>query len=236
MDPNSIYTKVHASHEVGTTNVEDIKELELREVQDIFEKVPIVLPECTQYYVGLDDSDSDKIVSSSGEEETMTESQERKHISSFLQLPSIEVAPKMHKEEPHIDFSKSMTMTKETYVKSLEVIARKKEDAKIEKEKKKQIKEALKGRRAEEAKEKEADKLRRQEEAKAKKTFNELWSIKSVNAAGEKLHRTIREQRGNFPIAGLQGRDVIHPIYKSNQRISLERRRAKRRGEGTNHL
>lgn len=53
--------------------------------------------------------------------------------------------------------------------------------------------------------------------------------MKNVKAAGEKLHNAIKEQRGDLEISGLQGRDTIHRLFKSNHKIPLEGRRTKKR-------
>lgn len=72
--------------------------MELREVQDIFEELPIILLECQQYYVELEGSMGiDGNDTSSEDKDPLTTSQEQRDISSFLELPRIDVAPRRHK-------------------------------------------------------------------------------------------------------------------------------------------
>lgn len=75
-------------------------------------------------------------------------------------------------------------------------------------------------------KEKEKVKMK---EAKVKKAFNELWSVKNVKGVGERLHNSLKAIRGNMEITKLQGRYEIHPLFKNNQGIALERKTTKKR-------
>lgn len=69
MLPSFVYADNLCTNGNTTRNATQIEELELREVQDIFEEEPIILPECHQYYVELGESDEGSHLTCFEEEE-----------------------------------------------------------------------------------------------------------------------------------------------------------------------
>lgn len=110
-----------------------------------------------------------------------------------------------------------------------------KEEAAREKERRQLEKEAIKGKKEKEKRKKIEDKEARTALALSKKRHKQMWSLKNVQALGDKLHAAIKE---NAPITGYKAPycGFIPDICKRNQRLALERRRAKKKGQSTSHL
>jgi hypothetical protein len=91
-------------------------------------------------------------------------------ISRFLQLPIVPVSRfrRGTGEEPLIDYSKSILMTSDSYIDSLEVLAVRRQDATRAREIRKLEAEARKRRREAEKAEREKRKKHREEERAAK--------------------------------------------------------------------
>jgi hypothetical protein len=93
-------------------------------------------------------------------------------ISRFLQLPEVQVNPGRHSNsEPLVDYTKSIIMTGDDYIKAMEEKAARKDLLEKEKELKKREAELTKGKRAEERVLKEAAKLQRLADARARCAF-----------------------------------------------------------------
>lgn len=124
------------------------------------DRIPSSQPSRHHFYVGTDDSsgraasDSDqdrdgddvmRPVAGSGNEQGRDPPSDREvniaptPIETFLQLPEVPVNPRRrrNREEPLIDYSKSIMMTSEEYLRSMELKARRKEDARLESERRK---------------------------------------------------------------------------------------------------
>jgi hypothetical protein len=102
-------------------------------------------------------------------------------ISHFLQLPEVQVGPGRHSNsEPLVDYTKSIIMTGDDYIKAMEEKAARKDLLEKEKELKKREAELTNGKRAEERVLKEAAKLQRLADARAHRAFAQKWSAKAV--------------------------------------------------------
>lgn len=105
----------------------------------------------------------------------------------------------------------------------------------MERQKIKATKEANRENKAREKKKKVEAKAARAELAESKRRHKELWSLKNVKALGDKLHDAIR---ANAPITGYRAPycGVIPEVCKQNQRLALERRRRRKKGEDVSML
>jgi len=158
--------------------------------------------------------------------------------SNFLALPQV-ILPKVKRcsrqGEPYIDYSKSIWITQEDYVKSLEQIANQKEAAAQEKERKRLEGEEMKVKKAAEKRQKEIARLEKQTMLISEKRHQAAWSAKAISEYGDKLHLLIKHHKympsSRSPYCGFPP-----PICKENQRRALERRRARKARLGTSHL
>jgi hypothetical protein len=153
-------------------------------------------------------------------------------ISRFLQLPEVQAGPSRRTTlEPLVDYTKSIIMTSDAYIKAMEDKAARKEVLEKEKQVKKREAELTKGRRAEEKLMKETAKKQRLADVRARRAFAEKWFAKAVAQAGENLHQLIKS--GAPPPPGSYvGKFVTFcpEICLRNQAITMARLRAKREG------
>jgi hypothetical protein len=114
-------------------------------------------------------------------------------ISRFLQLPEVQAGPSRRTTlEPLVDYTKSIIMTSDAYIKAMEDKAARKEVLEKEKQVKKREAELTQGRRAEEKLMKETAKKQRLADVRARRAFAEKWSAKAVAQVGENLHQLIK--------------------------------------------
>lgn len=75
----------------------------------------------------------------------------------------------------------------------------------------------------------------RDELLKSKRRHNEMWSLKNVIALVDKFHAAIRE---NAPIVGYRTPycSLILHVCQENQKLDIQRQRAKKQGEDTSSL
>ena len=171
-----------------------------------------------------DEPDADDVTEAQGPISTS-----QQHFFQLLEVPS--PAQRRRKQDPIIDYTKSIIMTSEDYLRAMEEKARLKEEAERARQMKKKEAEVTKLRRVEEKRSREAAKKKRQEEAAAKKAFNERWSAAAVAAAGDELHRRIKAMIPPLPGQYI-GKFLTYcpPICRRNQEIAMARLRAKRQG------
>lgn len=150
-------------------------------------------------------------------------------ITRLLTLPDVTVSRRQRRAEPHVDYSKSIILTSDTYIALMEEKCARKEALEKARAEKKHQREADKKRRAEE-KLKEQENKRERELARArKKAFDQIWSPAAVAAYGQSLHDRIRSREllppNSFwpPFLGFPPE-----ICRENQRFAIEHRRAKR--------
>jgi hypothetical protein len=153
-------------------------------------------------------------------------------LSHLLQLPEIVVTPaRRSRTEPLVDYTKSIIMTGDDYIKAMEEKSARKESIEKDKELRKREAEVSKGRRAEEKIQKEAAKLQRLADVRARRAFAKKWSAKGVARAGEELHQLIKS-RAPLPPGAYVGKFLTFcpEICRNNQAIVKERMRARREG------
>jgi len=93
---------------------------------------------------------------------------------NLFQLPEVAgPAERRRRSDPLIDYSKSIIMTSEDYLRAMEDKARLKEDTQKAREQKRLEADCMKQQRAEEKKLKEVSKRKRQDEAAARRAFKE---------------------------------------------------------------
>jgi hypothetical protein len=134
-----------------------------------------------------------------------------------------------------VDYSKSIILTGDEYIKAMEEKAARKELHEKEKELKKREAELTKGKRAEDKIQKEAAKRQRLADAMAWRAFSEKWSAKAVARAGEELHQLIKS--GASPPPGAYVRKFVTfcpKICRKNQTIVQERMKVRREGRSPN--
>jgi hypothetical protein len=124
-----------------------------------------------------------------------------------LQLPEVAVPEHRRKtrEEPLIDYSKSIMLTSNDYLYSMEVKAARKEKARQEAEQRKLDAEKQKDARAVEKVQKQAERAER--EKQAREVFKQKWSADSVREAGERLQWLVKNTFSPLP------NPRIAPIY-----------------------
>jgi hypothetical protein len=133
--------------------------------------------------------------------------------------------------EPLVDYTKSIIMIEDDYIKAMEEKSARKESIEKDKELRKREAEVSKGRRAEEKIQKEAAKLQRLIDAKAQHAFAEKWTVKGVARAGEELHQLIKSGAPPPPGAYVGKFLTFCPkICRNNQAIVKEKMRARREG------
>ena len=158
-------------------------------------------------------------------------------ITTLLSLPEVTVSRRQRRAEPHVDYSKSIILTSDTYITLMEEKCARKEASEKAKAEKKQQREADKKRRDEE-KLKEQENKRERELARArKKAFDQSWSPAAVAAYGQCLHDRIRSGEP-LPPNSFRPPFLGFPpeICRENQRLAIKRRRAKRRKEDVSNL
>jgi hypothetical protein len=153
-------------------------------------------------------------------------------ITHFLQLPEVQVCPRRSTTcEPLVDYSKSIIMTGDDYIKAMEEKAVRKELVEKDKELKKREAEISKEKKAQEKVLKEAAKLQRLADVRARRAFAEKWSVKAVAQAREELHQRIKSGAPPAPGAYVGKFVTFCPqICLQNQAIAMARLRAKREG------
>jgi hypothetical protein len=157
-------------------------------------------------------------------------------LSHLLQLREVLVNPARNTRiEPLVDYTKSIIITRDDYIKAMEEKATCKESMEKEKEQRKIEAELSKGRRAQDKLQKEVAKLQRLVDAGARHAFAEKWFAKVVARAGEDLDQLIKSGAPPPPGAYI-GRFVTFcpEICRKNQAIVKERMRVKREGRTPN--
>jgi hypothetical protein len=101
----------------------------------------------------------------------------------------VEPIQRRARHDPIIDYSKSIIMTSEEYLRAMEEKARLRGEAEKDRELKRRKSELMKKKKIEEE---EASKLQRQKKVVARKTFKERWSTAGCARAGDDLHRRIK--------------------------------------------
>jgi hypothetical protein len=130
-----------------------------------------------------------------------------------------------------VDYTKSIIMTRDDYIKAMEEKATRKEQVEKDKELKKKEAELTKEMRAEEKILKEVAKLQRLADVRARRAFSQKWSPKAIAEAGEALHQLIK-LGAPAPPGAYTGRFVTFcpEICCRNQAIAKARLKAKREG------
>ena len=205
------------------------------------DRIPSSQPSRQHFYVGSNDvlggaaSDSDqdrdgdimhpvaRSASEQGENTAPTP------IENFLQLPQVLVNPRRRRtrEEPLIDYSKSIMMTSNEYLHSMELKAQRKEDARLESERRKVESEEKKKTREADRRKKEAEKLQRVADGRAREAFKQQWSTDAIKQAGERLQWLMKHapppptSSNVAPFCG-----ILPPVCKENMARRLAKRRA----------
>jgi len=144
-------------------------------------------------------------------------------IENFFELPrsillAVKKTPKY--EEPYIEYTKSIWMTQDDYVKSSEQIAKRKENTAKEKEKRKLEVQSNKLKRVAKQRQKDQNKLEKEDLRTSKKQHRDAWSTKVVAKYGEKLHTFIKSNTAlpswRAPYCG-----STPPICRKNQKQAL---------------
>jgi hypothetical protein len=119
----------------------------------------------------------------------------------LLELPRIGPTPKRARrtDEPLIDYSKSIILTREDYISMMEEKARKKELAKKEREDRKLEADRKRIERESMKAQKEAEKQQKLGEAAALKLFKAQWTTTAVRKAGQDLHNAFASRRPLHP-------------------------------------
>jgi hypothetical protein len=127
--------------------------------------------------------------SSDGSETQNHENALQPSIHSFLQLPEVVVQgrPRRTREEPLVDYSKSIMLTSEQYLQNMELKAERMEKAKREAEARKLEAEKKKETKAAEKLQKEAKKAQREVDARSREAFKQKWSPEAIRQVGEQL-------------------------------------------------
>ena len=148
-------------------------------------------------------------------------------VTRFLDLLVLPTATRRRRHEALVDYSKSILLTSEQYIETMELKAKKKEDALIEAARRR---EEVCNRRAVQALEKERkkrEKAQKAAEARAKENFHQQWTTEAIREAGKRLQYLMKNP-GPLPppgsrIAPFCG--ILPAICKKN----MARRLAKRR-------
>jgi hypothetical protein len=184
-----------------------------------------------QNYVPLTNHDNGAYNSDSDNSDSqgLTLDGDRDKLSKLLELPRIGPPVKRKRtSEPLVDYSKSIILTRDTYIALMKKKECRKEQAEKKHEEQHLEAEWKKLERVVLKEIKEAEKLRKVADARAQKAFRERWSTKAVAAAGQQLHNTIKENIA--PPAGAYT-SVFHgnlpSVCRENQMISKARLWAK---------
>lgn len=250
MGPSSAYVSSAATAVTGQTENEGLQsqepyELDQWEIEEILGEMPSDLPNCQQYYVDIDGGKEQDLEedNSSGEDDAAEDDAEEERSSdvqqsftALLALPTIQLPPKSKRvSEPRVDYSNSIILTEEQHVQQLEEVAARKEEAAKEKKRRLSEKEGMKAMKAQEKRKKQEAKQVKAALALSKKRHKEYWSLDNVQAMGDRLHAVIRQNAaGNGNVAPYSG--AFLAVCKRNQRVALERRRAKKGGLNRSHL
>lgn len=158
-------------------------------------------------------------------------------ITTLLCLPEVTVSRRQRRSEPHVDYSKSIILTSDTYISLMEEKCARKEAVEKARAEKKLQREANKKRRAEEKSKEQENKLERKLARARKKAFDQSWSPAAVAAYGQCLHDRIRSGEP-LPPNSFRAPFLGFPpeVCRENQRLAMERRRAKRRKEDVSNL
>jgi hypothetical protein len=157
-------------------------------------------------------------------------------IHRFLQLPQVAVQGRQRRtrEEPLVDYSKSIMLTSEQYLQSMELKAERKEKARREAEVRKLEAEKRKESRAAEKLQKEAEKAQREVDARNREAFKQKWRTNAIRQAGEQLQWLLKNAAPLLPGAYQPPFYGILPqICKTNMARRLAKRRATKYGIGS---
>jgi hypothetical protein len=157
-------------------------------------------------------------------------------IHSFMQLPQVVVQrrPRRTREEPLVDYRKSIMLTSEQYLQNMELKAERKEKAKREAKARKLEAEKRKDTRAAEKLQKEAEKAQREVDAHSREAFKQKWSPDAIHQAGEQLQWLIKN--APLPLPGAYQAPfcgILPQICKENMARRLAKRRATKYGIGS---
>lgn len=122
-------------------------------------------------------------------------------------------------------------MTSEEYLQSMELKAKRKEEARLESERRKAESEKRKETRAADRRWKDAEKLQRQADARAREAFKQQWSAEAIREAGERLQWLVKHGPPPPPtsnVAPFCG--ILPPVCKENMARRLAKRRASKEG------
>jgi hypothetical protein len=133
------------------------------------------------------------------------------------------------REELLIDYKKSIMLTSNDYLHSMEVKAARKEKARYEAEQRKVDAEKRKDLRAAEKLQKQAEKAQREKDVQAREVFKQKWSADGIREAGKKLRWLVKNMFSpppSPPIAPFCGQ--LPQICKDNMAHRLARWRVTR--------
>jgi hypothetical protein len=168
--------------------------------------------------------------SSDSETSSLGGTEQAAHMAALLELPTVGPSrPRCQSGEPLVDYSKSIILTKDDYIRMMEAKERRKEQAMAEAAKRKVEAERKKLERARLKVERDVQKAQRLTDAVALKAFKDKWSPTAVAKASQELHDRIKS--GVLPPPGAYTPPflgVIPHLCKDNQLYRKARMWAKK--------
>ena len=148
-------------------------------------------------------------------------------VSSLLDLPVLPTAPRCRHREALVDYSKSILLTSEQYIETMELKAKKREEALVEAARRREETSNRRAARVLEKERKDKEKAQKAAEARTKENLCQQWTTEAIREVGERLQYLIKNPRPFPPpgsrIAPFCG--ILPAICKEN----MARRLAKRR-------
>ena len=144
-------------------------------------------------------------------------------ISELLALPEVTVAPSRRRAAPQealVDYSQSLLMTSEDYVAAMAKKARRREEARVQSDLRRDQAQARRRHKEEEKLRKNAERANREAQKEARLAFKARWTKEAIRQAGERMQQLVKNPP--LPAPG----DYIAPylgnlsrIYKHNMAL-----------------
>ena len=160
-------------------------------------------------------------------------------LNALLELPSLPQTARRtcRSREALVDYSKSILLTSEEYVHTMEVKAKRKEEALVEAARSREEASRRRSAREMEKQRKEQKKVEKAREARARENFRQQWTTEAIGEAGERMQYLMKNPPPLPPpesrVAPFCG--YLLPICKENMaKILAKRRCMKFGGDSTN--
>ena len=160
-------------------------------------------------------------------------------LNALLELPSLPQTGRRtyRSREALVDYSKSILLTSEEYVHTMEVKAKRKQEALVEAARRREEASWRRSARDMEKQRKEQEKAQKVGEACARENFRQQWTTEAIREAGERMQYLMKNPP---PLPPLGSRvapfcGYLRPICKENMAKRLAKRRCiKFGGDSTN--